>query len=68
MELILGNRELSIHRLDDIAPVLRARRARLHQLLRDRDAADGDARGEDRRAHRPPFRHSGEQIRSTQRP
>ena len=41
VELILGNRELSIHRLDDIAPVLRARRARLHQLLRDRDAADG---------------------------
>jgi uncharacterized protein len=40
VELILGNRELSIHRLDDIAPVLRARRARLHQLLRDRDAAD----------------------------
>jgi len=40
VELILGNRELSIHRLDDIAPVLRARRARLHQLLRDRHAAD----------------------------
>ncbi|QOD94848.1 TM0106 family RecB-like putative nuclease [Chryseoglobus sp. 28M-23] len=40
VELILGNRERSIHRLDDIAPVLRARRARLHQLLRDRDAAD----------------------------
>ena len=40
VELILGNRELSIHRLDDIAPVLRARRARLHQLLRNRDAAD----------------------------
>ena len=40
VELILGNRERSIHRLDDIAPVLRARRARLHKLLRDRDAAD----------------------------
>ena len=40
VELILGNRERSIHRLDDIAPVLRARRARLHQLLRDRHAAD----------------------------
>lgn len=39
VELILGNRELSIHRLDDIAPVLRARRARLHELLRDRYTA-----------------------------
>jgi uncharacterized protein len=37
--LILGTGEHSIHRLDDIAPVLRARRARLHQLLRDRAAA-----------------------------
>ncbi len=39
--LILGTREQSIHRLDDIAPVLRARRARLHRLLRERMAADG---------------------------
>lgn len=38
--LILGTREQSIHRLDDIAPVLRARRARLHRLLRDRMVAD----------------------------
>jgi uncharacterized protein len=38
--LILGTREQSIHRLDDIAPVLRARRDRLHRLLRDRMAAD----------------------------
>ncbi len=38
--LILGTREQSIHRLDDIAPVLRARRSRLHRLLRDRMAAD----------------------------
>ena len=41
VDLILGTREVSIHRLDDIAPVLRARRTRLHRLLRDRDAADG---------------------------
>lgn len=40
VDLILGTRELSIHRLDDIAPVLRARRARLHALLRERYAAD----------------------------
>lgn len=39
VELILGNREVSIHRLDDIAPVLRVRRARLHRLLRERAAA-----------------------------
>lgn len=38
--LILGTREQSIHRLDDIAPVLRARRNRLHRLLRDRMVAD----------------------------
>lgn len=38
--LILGTREPSIHRLDDIAPVLRARRNRLHRLLRERMAAD----------------------------
>ncbi|MBX9717847.1 MAG: TM0106 family RecB-like putative nuclease, partial [Microbacteriaceae bacterium] len=38
--LILGTRERSIHRLGDIAPVLRARRARLHALLRERAAAD----------------------------
>ncbi len=38
--LILGTGEHSIHRLDDIAPVLRARRARLHRLLRERMAAD----------------------------
>lgn len=38
--LILGTGEHSIHRLDDIAPVLRARRARLHQLLRERAATD----------------------------
>ncbi len=41
VDLILGTRELSIHRLDDIAPVLRARRSRLHRLLRDRAAAEG---------------------------
>ncbi|MDO9590052.1 MAG: DNA helicase, partial [Microcella sp.] len=41
VDLILGTRETSIHRLDDIAPVLRARRARLHRLLRERAAADG---------------------------
>ena len=41
VDLILGNREVSIHRLDDIAPVLRARRARLHRLLRERAAAEG---------------------------
>ncbi|UYN84033.1 MAG: TM0106 family RecB-like putative nuclease [Microcella sp.] len=40
VDLILGTRELSIHRLDDIAPVLRARRAPLHRLLRERAAAD----------------------------
>ncbi len=39
--LILGTGEHSIHRLDDIAPVLRARRSRLHQLLRARRAAVG---------------------------
>ncbi|MER3389278.1 MAG: TM0106 family RecB-like putative nuclease [Microcella sp.] len=39
--LILGTGEHSIHRLDDIAPVLRARRSRLHRLLRDRAAAEG---------------------------
>jgi len=37
--LILGTREQSIHRLDDISPVLRARRDRLHRLLRDRMSA-----------------------------
>ncbi|OYX52868.1 MAG: hypothetical protein B7Y93_08595 [Micrococcales bacterium 32-70-13] len=41
VDLILGTREVSIHRLDDIAPVLRARRARLHRLLRERHAAAG---------------------------
>jgi uncharacterized protein len=41
VDLILGTREVSIHRLDDIAPVLRVQRARLHRLLRDRYAADG---------------------------
>ncbi|MBX9471055.1 MAG: TM0106 family RecB-like putative nuclease [Chryseoglobus sp.] len=41
VDLILGTREVSIHRLDDIAPVLRARRARLHRLLRERAAATG---------------------------
>ncbi len=40
VDLILGTREVSIHRVDDIAPVLRARRARLHRLLRERAAAD----------------------------
>jgi len=40
VQLILGNRELSTHRLDDIAPVLRARRARLHDILRARLTAD----------------------------
>jgi uncharacterized protein len=39
VDLILGNHETSIHRLDDIAPVMRARRARLHRLLQQRAAA-----------------------------
>ncbi|MFN3706668.1 TM0106 family RecB-like putative nuclease [Microcella sp.] len=38
--LILGNNELSIHRLDDIAPVHRRQRERMHALLRDRATAD----------------------------
>ena len=37
--LILGNDELSIHRLDDIAPVHRRQRDRMHALLRDRARA-----------------------------
>ncbi len=40
VDLLLGNGETSIHRLDDIAPVLRTRRARLHRMLRARYAAD----------------------------
>ncbi|WP_336651753.1 MULTISPECIES: TM0106 family RecB-like putative nuclease [unclassified Leucobacter] len=39
--LILGDGARSRHRIADIAPVFRARRARLHRLLRDRLAATG---------------------------
>ncbi|WP_024355333.1 TM0106 family RecB-like putative nuclease [Leucobacter chironomi] len=39
--LILGDGARSRHRIADIAPVFRARRARLHRLLRDRLAAAG---------------------------
>ncbi|MFT4232848.1 MAG: TM0106 family RecB-like putative nuclease, partial [Leucobacter sp.] len=40
--LILGDGSRSRHRIADIAPVFRARRARLHRLLRDRWAETGD--------------------------
>ena len=39
--LILGDGSHSRHRLTDIAPVFRARRARLHELLRERTSAVG---------------------------
>ncbi len=40
--LILGDGARSTHRLSDIAPVFRARRARMHRILLDRYAAVGD--------------------------
>lgn len=40
--LILGDGAHSRHRLADIAPVFRARRARMHRILLDRYAAVGD--------------------------
>lgn len=39
--LILGNGARSVHKISDIAPVFRARRARLHELLLDRFRAVG---------------------------
>lgn len=39
--LILGDGSQSVHQLSDIAPVFRARRARLHDLLLDRAEARG---------------------------
>ena len=39
--LILGDGARSVHRLSDIAPVFRTRRARMHRLLLDRYAAVG---------------------------
>ncbi|GAB3124436.1 TM0106 family RecB-like putative nuclease [Glaciibacter psychrotolerans] len=39
-ELLLGDGSVSVHRLSDIAPVYRARRARLLQMIDERIAAD----------------------------
>ncbi len=41
VELLLGDGTTSVHRLDDIEPVYRLRRARLAQIVDDRRAADG---------------------------
>ena len=41
VELLLGDGSTSVHRLDDIAPVYRLRRARLEQLVAERLADDG---------------------------
>ena len=49
--LILGDGARSRHRLADIGPVFRARRARLHAILRERAAATG---GDGRRETAPP--------------
>ena len=42
VDLILGDHTTSSHRIADIAPVLRVRRARLHRLMRDRWAASAE--------------------------
>jgi len=41
VELLLGDGSTSVHRLDDIAPVYRLRRARLEQIVAERLAEDG---------------------------
>ena len=41
VELLLGDGSTSVHRLDDIAPVYRLRRARLEQIVAERVADDG---------------------------
>ncbi|MDR6906311.1 uncharacterized protein J2X63_001997 [Agromyces sp. 3263] len=41
VELLLGDGTTSVHRLDDIEPVYRLRRARLGQIVDERLAADG---------------------------
>ncbi|MDQ0576774.1 TM0106 family RecB-like putative nuclease [Agromyces albus] len=41
VELLLGDGTTSVHRLDDIAPVYRLRRARLEQIIADRLAEPG---------------------------
>ncbi len=41
VELLLGDGSTSVHRLDDIAPVFRLRRARLEQIVAERLAAGG---------------------------
>lgn len=41
VELLLGDGTTSVHRLDDIAPVYRLRRARLEQIVAERLAEDG---------------------------
>ena len=41
VELLLGDGSTSVHRLDDIAPVYRLRRARLEQIVAERLADDG---------------------------
>lgn len=41
VELLLGDGTTSTHRLDDIEPVYRLRRARLEQIVAERVAADG---------------------------
>ena len=45
VELLLGDGSTSVHRLDDIAPVYRLRRARLEQLVAERLADDGPSPG-----------------------
>ncbi len=41
VELLLGDGSTSVHRLEDIAPVYRLRRARLEQIVAERLADDG---------------------------
>nr|WP_246286092.1 bifunctional RecB family nuclease/DEAD/DEAH box helicase [Microbacterium pseudoresistens] len=43
VELILGDRSVSVHAVDDLLPLFRVRRARLRALIADRRIADGAA-------------------------
>ncbi len=49
VDLVLGDHTTSTHRIADIAPVLRVRRARLHRLMRDRWAATAEIAWRDAR-------------------